>query len=45
MILICGDFNINSLEETEESKSFILSYNEKNIDFLKATEHEYKLMV
>lgn len=45
MVLICGDFNINSLEDTEESKQYVLSYNERNIDFLKASEEEYKMML
>jgi hypothetical protein len=39
--LICGDFNINALKESTESTEYILSYNEKNSEFLKEAEQEY----
>lgn len=45
MVLICGDFNINPLKESEESKEFIMSYGDQNSNFLKLSEYEYDLMV
>lgn len=35
LVLICGDFNINPLKESDESVELILSYGELNHKFIK----------
>ena len=45
LILICGDFNINPLIESAEYKDYVLSYSDLNIEYLKATEDEYNIMM
>lgn len=45
MTLVCGDFNINALEDSMEYKQFILSYNEDNNQYLQLSEAEYELMI
>ena len=45
LVLVCGDFNINPLKESDENKEFILSYGELNHNFIKQSEYEYDRMM
>ena len=45
IVLITGDFNINSLKDSEDFKEHVLSYNELNHAFLKYSEEEYEHLI
>ena len=45
MVLICGDFNINSLPESENLINHMLKQHEKNSEYLLAAENEYHTML
>lgn len=42
--LICGDFNVNSLPETDDVKNMILRADPLNAKFLELSHEEYSKM-
>ncbi|TNV78993.1 hypothetical protein FGO68_gene14319 [Halteria grandinella] len=45
MAIICGDFNVNALEESEDVKAMLLKAHPENIKFLEEAKLEYAQMV
>jgi len=45
LALICGDFNVNSLPETEDTKRMILKAHSENSRYLELAASEYAQMM
>ena len=44
-VLICGDFNINALQDSSETKEMILEKHDSNHEYISYSEKEYFKML